>query len=429
MTCIICTGVENSVTAVQRKKKLGLLAASHQGHKNCADIFIREGADVNGTDRMFDVFSHRVASETGILFVGGMQKTPLMYAAGNDHLGIVKKLIKAGADVNLVIKQTTVLQIAASNGHFKCVKSLIKAGANVNVTDPSVTPPLLCAIRTGDSENKRKIIELLIEAGADVNSNFCDTVGMRIALMEAVRHGTPQILSMLTDAGSFQSTPLFAAAYYGKVEFIKPLIEAGADVNQQNADGKTPLHGTLIADSTGVTPLMLAAKFCFHVRDMIWGGHRKGDVVARKNGCINRICRLLKAGAEIGRRDHLGRNSVQVSFQPVQKEVKEIQRLLYAAGETLDGPTVNADDVIYGGVNVTNIPKYFTELKENVDLKHLCREAIRKHLIDLDPHKHLFGRIPQLGLPLLVTEYLLYDCTLDPKEIICNDSDEIMDFP
>ena len=87
-------------------------------------------------------------------------------------------------------------------------------------------------------------------------------------------------------------------------------------MNQQNADGKTLLHGTLlilrqeafdvlmelgadvnIADSTGVTPLMLAAKFCFHVRDMIWGGHRKGDVVARKNGCINRICRLLKAGA------------------------------------------------------------------------------------------------------------------------------------
>ena len=183
-----------------------------------------------------------------------------------------------------------------------------------------------------------------------------------------------------------------------------------------------------IADSTGVTPLMLAARFCFHVQDMIWGGHRKGDVVARKNGCINRICRLFKAGAEIGRRDHLGRNSLQVSFQPIQKEVKEIQMMLYAAGETLDGPTVNTDDIIYGGLIVTNIPKYFTELKENLDLKHLCREAIRKHLIDLDPHKHLFGRIPQLGLPSLVTEYLLYDCSLDPKAIICDNSDEIVDF-
>ena len=175
---------------------------------------------------------------------------------------------------------------------------------------------------------------------------------------------------------------------------------------------------------------MLAAKFCFHVRDMIWGGHRKGDVVARKNGCINRICRLLKAGAEIGRRDHLGRNSLAPAFsvQPVQKEVEEIQ-MLYAAEETLDGPTVNADDVIYGGVIVANILGYFTELKGNLDLKHLCREAIRKHLIDLDPHKHLFGRIAQLGLPSIVTEYLQYDCSLDPKAIICDNSEEIVDSP
>ena len=254
MTCIICTGVANSVTTVQRKIKLGLLATSYQGHKNCAEIFIREGADVNGTDDMFNVFSRQVASKTGIPFDTGMQEdwTPLMYAAGNSHLGIVKKLIKAGADVSLAIKKTTALQIASSNGHFKCDKSLIKAGANVNGTDPSVTPPLLCAIRTGDSANSRKVIEMLIKAGADVNISFSDTVGTRVPLVEAVQHGTPQILSMLTDAGadvnsrSFQGTPLFAAAFNGKVEFIKPLVDAGADVNRQNEDGKTPLHGTLL---------------------------------------------------------------------------------------------------------------------------------------------------------------------------------------
>ena len=32
-------------------------------------------------------------------------------------------------------------------------------------------------------------------------------------------------------------------------------------------------------------------------------------------------------------------------------------------------------------------------------LKHICREAIRKHLLNLDPHTHLFGRVPRLGLP------------------------------
>ena len=88
--------------------------------------------------------------------------------------------------------------------------------------------------------------------------------------------------------------------------------------------------------------------------------------------------------------------------------------LLYAAGETLDGPTVTVRDRRrFGRLIDIIIPEYFQEIKQNLDLKHLCREAIRKHLIGLDPHEHLFGRIPKLGLPSLVTVFLLYDCSLD----------------
>ena len=43
----------------------------------------------------------------------------------------------------------------------------------------------------------------------------------------------------------------------------------------------------------------------------------------------------------------------------------------------------------------------------------MCGEAIRKHLLDLDPHRHLFSRVPRLGLPRSLTEYLLYDMSLD----------------
>ena len=163
MTCIICTGIGNNTTVVLRKKNLGLLSASRLGHKHCADIFIREGADVNCTDDMFDVFSRKVACQTGIPCVPHMQNglTPLMYAAGNGHLELLKKLIKAGADVNLVVEQMTALPIAAGKEHYKFIKSLIKAGANVNITDPLVMPPLICAVRTGDTENSRRIIEML----------------------------------------------------------------------------------------------------------------------------------------------------------------------------------------------------------------------------------------------------------------------------
>ena len=49
-------------------------------------------------------------------------------------------------------------------------------------------------------------------------------------------------------------------------------------------------------------------------------------------------------------------------------------------------------------------------------LLNLCREAIRKHLLQMSPHENLFGRVPRLGLPSIITNYLLYDQTLDEED-------------
>ena len=59
-------------------------------------------------------------------------------------------------------------------------------------------------------------------------------------------------------------------------------------------------------------------------------------------------------------------------------------------------------------------------------LKNLCRETIRKHLLNLDPHENLFHRIPRLEgiLPILLIEYLLYDMSL---EISYNDDENSHD--
>ena len=51
--------------------------------------------------------------------------------------------------------------------------------------------------------------------------------------------------------------------------------------------------------------------------------------------------------------------------------------------------------------------------EQTLNLRHICRETIRKHLLNLDPHTHLFDRMPRLGLPSLLTRYLLYYKSLD----------------
>ena len=61
-----------------------------------------------------------------------------------------------------------------------------------------------------------------------------------------------------------------------------------------------------------------------------------------------------------------------------------------------------------------DVPDEILQYQEvKLDLVHQCRIAIRKHLLHLDPHSHLFGRVPQLGLPTTLEEYMLFDQTLD----------------
>ena len=58
---------------------------------------------------------------------------------------------------------------------------------------------------------------------------------------------------------------------------------------------------------------------------------------------------------------------------------------------------------------------YIYPLEEEMSLKHLCRKAIRKHLLKMSP-VNLFVQVPQLGLPTLLQEYLLFNVYLDDDD-------------
>ena len=65
-----------------------------------------------------------------------------------------------------------------------------------------------------------------------------------------------------------------------------------------------------------------------------------------------------------------------------QGRKEEVTKLLFAAGEKVDG-------IIY------SVPECIRKEMDTVlNLKHLCRETIRKHLINIQPHVHLFERTP-----------------------------------
>ena len=110
---------------------------------------------------------------------------------------------------------------------------------------------------------------------------------------------------------------------------------------------------------------------------------------------------ILRSGARINNRDFRSENGLQRLVAAYHgTKSGDICRLLFAAGETLDD---FPDDKISKCLKFDN---------HHLELKHICREAIRKHLLSLDRHTHLFVRVPQLGLPDLLTNYLLYHMSL-----------------
>ena len=146
---------------------------------------------------------------------------------------------------------------------------------------------------------------------------------------------------------------------------IDLLIKAGADVNARG------MYDTM--------PLVLAA--C--------------------NGHYECVVLLLRAEILINKTTHLGHNALAMCIITHGPPNEDVAMLLYAAGETLDS------------LNDARIPEFLKQQQIQRKLKHLCREAIRKHLLHLDPHTHLFSRIPQLQLPSPITRYLLYYVSLD----------------
>ena len=211
-----------------------LMTASRTGKLDAVPALIKAGADV-------DAKEHR-------------GQTALMWAAAEGHADVVEVLIKAGAEYRVPLRSGfTPLCFAARNGHVDVVRRLIEAGVDVlramqeargghNLPDPH-TSPLLLAMENGHFE----LAAALLEAGADPND---DRTGF------APLHAMSWIRKPEKGDNETGTPPPRGSGNLSSLDFVRELVAHGANVNYPKKSGG---GGRLRISHQGTTPFLCAA--------------------------------------------------------------------------------------------------------------------------------------------------------------------------
>ena len=161
------------------------------------------------------------------------------------------------------------IHYAAAAGDAEKVEILLKYGADPNLKDPTVQyTPLTFALKSGQA-NRFKVAGILIDGGADVFADESGDIFSNATIItendsqQTISEGTDFVKNLIdiTDYRNHQnefSPVIVGAATYGNNELIHYLIDNGINtVNQADADGITPLMGSVMTNRTDTCRLLL----------------------------------------------------------------------------------------------------------------------------------------------------------------------------
>ncbi|NLS95280.1 MAG: hypothetical protein GXX96_24330 [Planctomycetaceae bacterium] len=153
-----------------------------------------------------------VAAGADINALGKGKMTPLLWAFPENKLEVFKRILEHGADPNVhveddfgtkmsgIVPGDSVTHLAAETWFPNYFKYVMQHGGDPNLVDPQHRETPLFSVIKGHCTNKREAVQLLIDAGADLDD---------------VRSG---------------ATPAMAAvSWFGQYGLTLQLLEAGAD--------------------------------------------------------------------------------------------------------------------------------------------------------------------------------------------------------
>lgn len=228
-----------------------LLAASALENRN--GMFGAESADI---------LRQLIAAKANVKARNAANETALMLAIRAEREDLVKLLLDAGVDINVVNSDgDSALTIAAAihgsdsrpfyyyNRPESVVEQLIKAGAQVR-TRNNAGESVLTVMSGKARRDELPIIELIIQRAAQEGSEqFVQVEDLLRAIRRAGGKSSAGIVKALIASGGDvkgrsedgKAMLIVAIEESGNADVVESLVAAGADVNLKEANGDTPL--------------------------------------------------------------------------------------------------------------------------------------------------------------------------------------------
>ena len=192
-------------------------------------------------------------------------KTPLFYSCYYNSIGIIKLLLKQGADPNISKKSTntTTFWYASRNANLEVMKLLVDNGFDCkNLLDEIDTQsnysPFLNCCKNGHIACLKYIIELNNKYDSNVDLCRSDVYNYNAVMLACESNNLEMVKYLIEDLKIFENekskitindvshggrSSLWIATYKGNFELVKYLHQNGADLNTPDGEtGYSPLH-------------------------------------------------------------------------------------------------------------------------------------------------------------------------------------------
>ncbi|KAJ5964750.1 uncharacterized protein N7479_004626 [Penicillium vulpinum] len=282
-----------------------------------------------------DVAQKLISLGSSVNCIDAVGKTPLSWAAEHNRLEAIKFLLANGADPNIKDRRGNMpIFLATKESHEQAVELLLEANSDLLSSNNNGLFPLHAAAKRGSE----KVSRVLLKQG--LNAHAKDESG-HTPLFKAAQSDHLNLVQLFLD-WDLEVNPqdielnasLSVAAMYGNKEIVQFLLEKGADANNIEYSGMTPLMHAILRKTSAIQVLLS------------WGVELelKGEQgptalhCAATSGEAEVIQLLVEAGADINTKDNDGQTPLYAAIDC--NYPKSVLALLKSGGVKLE----NKDD-------------------------------------------------------------------------------------